>query len=196
MNQRGAQSRVQSSSRYVPRASAVGCLLRAKLGVMCSSRPPRNVNVLAAGFSGSPSVIGIAFGHYVLSGLVERHAPPLRGVIGRQLVRITTDALLMIAFPSAAKWVLNQSLMALVRYVAEVLEPAFVETDGRGRVLLPGHPNQRYLVQENADGSILLQPATVMSEAQHEVESTPELRDLLARAAAAPTVSRTRQRRS
>jgi len=75
------------------------------------------------------------------------------------------------------------------------LEPAFVETDGRGRVVLPGHPNQRYLVRENADGSILLQPATVITEAQHEVESTPELRDLLARAAAAPTVSRARQRR-
>ena len=85
---------------------------------------------------------------------------------------------------------------ALVRYVGQVLEPAFVETDSRGRVVLPGHPNQRYLVRENADGSILLQPATVMTEAQHEVESTPELRDLLARAAAAPTVNRARQRRS
>lgn len=86
--------------------------------------------------------------------------------------------------------------MARVRYLAEVSEPAFVETDGRGRVVLPGHPNQRYVVRENPDGSILLQPATLMTEAQHEVESTPELRDLLARAAAAPTVSRARQRRN
>jgi hypothetical protein len=61
-----------------------------------------------------------------------------------------------------------------------MLEPAFIQTDSRGRVLLPGHPNNRYLVQENDDGSILLQPATVVTVAQHEFQSTPELQDLLA----------------
>lgn len=71
-----------------------------------------------------------------------------------------------------------------------------VETDDRSRVVLPGHPNQRFLVRENADGSLLLQPARVVTEAQHEYDSDPELRELLSRAAASPTVRRARRRRS
>lgn len=71
-----------------------------------------------------------------------------------------------------------------------------VETDDRSRVVLPGHPNKRFIVRENADGSILLQPARVVAEAQHEYDSDPELKDLLARATASSTVRRTRQRRS
>jgi len=70
-----------------------------------------------------------------------------------------------------------------------------VETDSRSRVVLPGHSNQRFLVQENSDGSILLQPARIVSEAQSEYDNDPELRDLLARAAGSPTVRRNRQRR-
>jgi len=70
-----------------------------------------------------------------------------------------------------------------------------VETDARSRVVLPGHPEERFLVHENADGSLLLQPARVITEAQVEYDSNPELRELLARAASAPTVRRTRQRR-
>ncbi|MFM7871120.1 MAG: hypothetical protein ACKPBG_05515 [Actinomycetota bacterium] len=69
-----------------------------------------------------------------------------------------------------------------------------IETDVRSRVVLPGHPRQRFLVQENSDGSILLLPAAVVSEAQLEYDQTPALRDLLARAAKSPTVRRTRQR--
>lgn len=74
-------------------------------------------------------------------------------------------------------------------------EPVVVETDGRSRVVLPGHPNQRYLLRVNADGSLLLQPARIVTEAQHEYDTNSELRDLLARAAKAPTVRRTRSRR-
>jgi hypothetical protein len=51
-----------------------------------------------------------------------------------------------------------------------------VETDDRSRVVLPGHPNQRYVVRENADGSLLLQPARVVTEAQQEYDGDPELR--------------------
>ena len=47
----------------------------------------------------------------------------------------------------------------------------------------------------NEDGSILLQPARIITDAQQEYDSDPELRDLLARAAASPTVRRTRRRR-
>jgi hypothetical protein len=75
-----------------------------------------------------------------------------------------------------------------------VPEPTFIESDGRGCFVLSGHPNQRYLVRDNEDGRILLHPVTVVTVAQHEFQSSPELRDLLARAAA-PTVRRARQRR-
>lgn len=71
-----------------------------------------------------------------------------------------------------------------------------VETDGRSRVVLPGHANQRFIVQEHEDGSILLQPAVVVTEAQLEYDTNPELRDLLARAVKSPTVRRSYQRRT
>ncbi|GAC1445492.1 MAG: hypothetical protein NVSMB55_26920 [Mycobacteriales bacterium] len=71
-----------------------------------------------------------------------------------------------------------------------------VETDARSRVVLPGHSNQRFVVQELSDGSLLLQPALVVSEAQHEYDSDERLRALLARAADSPTVRRRRDRRA
>ncbi len=69
-----------------------------------------------------------------------------------------------------------------------------IETDDRSRVVLPGHPRQRFVVQENADGSILLLPAKVVTEAQLEFDESPALRELLARAAASPTVRKRRRR--
>ncbi|EUA13843.1 hypothetical protein I553_6962 [Mycobacterium xenopi 4042] len=51
-------------------------------------------------------------------------------------------------------------------------------------------------MRENEDGSILLQPARVVTDAQHEYDSNPELRELLSRAAASPTVRRARKRRT
>lgn len=73
---------------------------------------------------------------------------------------------------------------------------SLVETDARSRVVLPGHPNTQYLKRENPDGSILLQPARVVTEAQLDYDNTPELRETLSAAAAAPTVRRKRQRRT
>ena len=75
------------------------------------------------------------------------------------------------------------------------LEP-IVETDARSRVVLTGHPNERFLIRENSDGSLLLEPARVISTAQAEYDADPELRDLLTRASAGATVRKTRQRRS
>lgn len=71
-----------------------------------------------------------------------------------------------------------------------------VETDDRSRVVLPGHRNERFLVQELSDGSLLLQPARVVLAAQQDYDSDPSLRDLLTRAAAAPTVHRRHERRN
>ena len=69
-----------------------------------------------------------------------------------------------------------------------------VQTDSSSRVVLPGHPNQLFRVQENADGSILLQPARVVTEAQAEYDRTPELQELLSCAVASPTTRRRRSR--
>jgi hypothetical protein len=68
-----------------------------------------------------------------------------------------------------------------------------VETDSRSRVVLPGHPDQRFIVQENEDGSILLQPAQVVPEAQLEYDESPELQALLSRAAHSKTLRRRRR---
>lgn len=70
-----------------------------------------------------------------------------------------------------------------------------IETDNRSRVTLPGHSNKRFLVQENSDGSLLLHPAVVKTQAQELYDSSPELRDLLARAAASGTVQHKRRPR-
>lgn len=71
---------------------------------------------------------------------------------------------------------------------------AMIETDSRSRVVLPGHPEETFLMQENADGSILLQPARVVTAAQLDYDENSELRALLARAADSPTVRRRRRR--
>lgn len=69
-----------------------------------------------------------------------------------------------------------------------------IETDARSRVVIPGRPSQRFLVRENSDGSILLEPARVVSAAQQEYDQTPALQDLLSRAAASKSVRRVRRR--
>jgi hypothetical protein len=71
-----------------------------------------------------------------------------------------------------------------------------IETDSRSRAVLPGRSNERFIMQENSDGSILLIPARVVSEAQHEYDTDPALQELLARAAAAGTVRRSRRPRT
>lgn len=89
-------------------------------------------------------------------------------------------------FPTVGKWAV----------VLQVMEPAIIETDARSRAVIPGQPNARFLMRVNEDGSILLQPARVVTEAQHEYDSTPELRELLSRAAGSATVRRSRAKRT
>ena len=73
-------------------------------------------------------------------------------------------------------------------------ELTHIETDPRSRVVLPGHAREKFLMQENADGSILLIPARVVSAAQFEYDQSPELQELLGRALASPTVRASRAR--
>jgi len=76
----------------------------------------------------------------------------------------------------------------------DAMGPQLVETDGRSRVVLPGHANERFLVRENADGSILLMPARVVSEAQYEYDNSPELQEILERAAESGYSAKRRKR--
>ncbi|MCV7303532.1 hypothetical protein H7J93_28355 [Mycobacterium barrassiae] len=71
----------------------------------------------------------------------------------------------------------------------------FVQTDDRGRITLPDRPNSRFLLRHNADGSILIQPAQVVTDAQYEYWTNPELRTLLTAAASSRTVHRARDHR-
>ncbi|MBK5306862.1 MAG: hypothetical protein JJD92_09270 [Frankiaceae bacterium] len=71
-----------------------------------------------------------------------------------------------------------------------------IETDSRSRAVIPGHSNERFLLHENEDGSLLLQPARVVTEAQLAYDTDPELQALLARASRSATVRRTRARRA
>lgn len=67
-----------------------------------------------------------------------------------------------------------------------------LELDARSRVVIPGHPSERFVMRENADGSILLEPARIVTEAQAEYDNSPELQALLARAMSEPIVRRPR----
>ena len=69
-----------------------------------------------------------------------------------------------------------------------------IETDERSRLVLPGHPKERFIMQENSDGSILLLPARVVTEAQLEYDTSTALQELLARASVSKTVHKSRHR--
>jgi hypothetical protein len=70
-----------------------------------------------------------------------------------------------------------------------------IETDARSRVTLPGNKkNRRYLVDEQVDGTLILRPAVVITEAQANYDANPERQARVAAAAASPTVRRSRRR--
>ena len=70
-----------------------------------------------------------------------------------------------------------------------------IEFDARSRAVLPGHKNKRFLMHENSDGSIFLEPAVVVSAAQLQYDQTPRLQEILSDAAASDTVTRRRRQR-
>lgn len=73
---------------------------------------------------------------------------------------------------------------------------ALIQTDSRRRTTLTGsQPNQRYLVRELGDGRLLLEPATVVSQAQARYDDSTELQALLGDALTAKTVRRARPKR-
>lgn len=74
------------------------------------------------------------------------------------------------------------------------MKQEIIETDERSRVVLPGHPNERFIAEHQDDGSVLLTPVVTISEAQYEYNTTPELQELLHRAMTAPRVRRERRK--
>jgi hypothetical protein len=70
-----------------------------------------------------------------------------------------------------------------------------LELDARSRVVIPGHADERFLMRENPDGSILLEPALIVTKAQAEYDNSPELQAVLGRAMSEPTVRRPRRQR-
>ncbi len=70
----------------------------------------------------------------------------------------------------------------------------FVVADARSRVVVAGHANEQFLIEELWDGSIRLEPARIVSDAQFEYDNTPELRELLSRAKNSGRVTTRRSR--
>jgi len=59
------------------------------------------------------------------------------------------------------------------------MSPTLVSTDTRGRVSI-GRPNRDYRFTEQADGSILLEPAVVVSELERKFLSDVEVQAQIA----------------
>lgn len=93
------------------------------------------------------------------------------------------------------RWVEPMNPLAHFPARCDTRSMELVRTDGRSRVVLPGHSDEMFLMRENPDGSILLEPAVLVSKSQLEYDQDPELRELLAKAAASPTVRRNRRKR-
>jgi hypothetical protein len=60
-----------------------------------------------------------------------------------------------------------------------------VETDSRGRASL-GHPDQRYLMHEESDGTLILEPATVVTELERRYMANATLQAQIEYARAHP----------
>jgi hypothetical protein len=76
-------------------------------------------------------------------------------------------------------------------YAAAV--PVF--TDKQSRLVLRGHPNRTFLMRENADGVITLEPAVVISELEKRYLANASLQTQIAEAREHPERSRPRPKR-
>ena len=55
-----------------------------------------------------------------------------------------------------------------------------LETDQRGRLTLPGAARRRFLARTETDGTIILEPAVVMTEAERKFLANTELQATIA----------------
>ncbi len=66
-----------------------------------------------------------------------------------------------------------------------------IETDARGRASL-GYPSRRYLVHEEADGTLVLEPATIVTELERRFMANAVVQAQIAYAADRPEERRER----
>ncbi len=70
-----------------------------------------------------------------------------------------------------------------------------IEVDARNRVTLPGKAHRRYLVHEQDDGTVILEPAVVISELEARYRANSDLQGKVAHGRAHPELSKPRPRR-
>jgi hypothetical protein len=68
-----------------------------------------------------------------------------------------------------------------------------VETDSRGRATI-GHPSTRYLKHEEGDGTVILEPASVVTDLERRYLENAALRAAIEHAKAHPEQQRRRRR--
>lgn len=71
-----------------------------------------------------------------------------------------------------------------------------IDTDARGRASL-GQPNHRYLMHEESDGTLVLEPAVVITELERRFLANTEVQEQIAYARAHPEqrIRRSQRRR-
>lgn len=67
-----------------------------------------------------------------------------------------------------------------------------IEVDARNRLTLPGKAHRRYLVHEQDDGTVILEPAVVISELEARYRANPDLQAKVAHGRAHPELSKAR----
>lgn len=70
-----------------------------------------------------------------------------------------------------------------------------VEADSRSRLTIPGAAHRRFLLSEEADGTVILRPAVVMTEAERQFLSNTALQAAIAFARQNPGVRSPRPKR-
>lgn len=53
---------------------------------------------------------------------------------------------------------------------------SIVQTDTRGRVTLPGHPNERYALEETPEGALVLEPVITVTKRDLWLRENPDIR--------------------
>ena len=71
---------------------------------------------------------------------------------------------------------------------------ALIETDSRGRATI-GHPDRQYLLHEEPDGTLVLEPASVVTELERRFMANSALQAQIAYAKAHPEQRVKRKRR-
>lgn len=77
---------------------------------------------------------------------------------------------------------------------SDLAKDHIVDTDKRGRATL-GHPSRRYLMREEPDGTLILEPAVVVSELERRFMANAAIQAQIAHAKAHPEEQVRRNRR-